>query len=153
MTDLRELYQELILDHSKKPRNFGPLPGATHSGVGHNPLCGDKLTLALTVKDDVILDAKFEGDGCAISKSSASLLTEAIRGKPLTDAKRLYETVHAMICGESPPQDSIEIGKLKVFGGVSEFPARVKCASLSWRTLDSLLSGKSGVVKTEEGKP
>ena len=143
MDDLRGLYQEVILDHNRRPRNFGAIPSPTHRADGHNPLCGDKLSLTLTVENGTIANAMFQGSGCAISKASASLMTDAIKGKPVAEAETLFEAFHKMVTtpmGEEP--DESAVGKLAVFSGVREFPARVKCASLAWHTLMAALAGK-----------
>ncbi len=150
MPDLRELYQEVILDHTKNPRNFHALAEATAKAVGNNPLCGDRVTVYLKMEGDRIVDASFEGQGCAISKSSASLMTEAVKGHTRPEAEALYDKFHEMITGK--PEGSVgpeALGKLAVFQGVSEFPLRVKCASLAWHTLRSALESKEGVVTLE----
>jgi len=150
MSDLRELYQELIVDHSKKPRNFRKLPEATCSADGYNPLCGDKLKLFLKVEDGVIKDASFEGAGCAISTASASIMTEMLKGQKVEDAKALFETFHYMVTSSKHPQATgTGLGKLAVFAGVSEFPARVKCATLAWHTMKTALDGSHEIVSTE----
>ena len=149
MSDLNELYQEVILDHNRRPRNFGALPTATHRANGHNPLCGDKLTLALEIKGDQIVSAMFEGSGCAISKASASLMTDAIKGHTIAEAETLFDAFHLMVTTPiSEPVDESKIGKLAVFAGVREFPARVKCASLAWHTMKAALTGEQ-LAKTE----
>lgn len=144
MTALSDLYQEVILDHNKTPRNFRAVEGATHSGLGHNPLCGDQLALYVKVEEGVIRDIGFQGKGCAISKASASLMTEAVKGKTIEEAEALFARFHDLLTG--PPDvkaDARSFGKLAVFSGVREFPARVKCATLSWHTLHTALSGGS----------
>lgn len=144
MTALTDLYQEVILDHNKTPRNFRAIEGATHSGIGHNPLCGDQLTLYVKVEDGVIREIGFQGRGCAISKASASLMTEAVKGKTTEEAGALFQRFHDLLTG--PPDekaDARSFGKLAVFSGVREFPVRVKCATLAWHTLHSALSGGS----------
>lgn len=144
MTALSDLYQEVILDHNKTPRNFRAVEGATHSGLGHNPLCGDQLALYVKVEDGVIRDIGFQGKGCAISKASASLMTEAVKGKTTEEAEALFARFHDLLTG--PPDvkaDARSFGKLAVFSGVREFPARVKCATLAWHTLHTALSGGS----------
>ena len=149
MSDLTDLYQEVILDHNRRPRNFGPLATATHRANGHNPLCGDKLTLALQLDGDRIVNVMFEGSGCAISKASASLMTDAIKGHTVAEAETLFEAFHLMVTTPiSDPVDESRVGKLAVFAGVREFPARVKCASLAWHTLKAALTGAQ-VAKTE----
>ena len=143
MDDLRDLYQEVILDHNKRPRNFGALEGASHSADGHNPLCGDQLSISLVVEGGAVQDVRFEGSGCAISTASASLMTEAVKGKSLEEAERLFNGFHDLLTGDpsQAEQASAELGKLAVFEGVREFPVRVKCATLSWHTLKSALDG------------
>lgn len=150
MQDLHDLYQEVILDHNKRPRNFGPLPDATQSAKGHNPLCGDKLTLSLKIAGDRIENVSFEGSGCAISKASASLMTDAIKGQTIDDATRLFDLFHQMVTTPiDQPIDEEAVGKLAVLGGVREFPARVKCASLAWHTLKAALTHTQEPAKTE----
>ena len=150
MSDLRELYQELILDHGKRPRNFGPLPGATHEAIGHNPLCGDKITVYATVEDGRISGISFQGSGCAISKASASLMTDAVKGLDLADAADLFARVQAMVTApvDQPVEDD-SLGKLAALAGVREFPVRVKCATLAWHTLKAALSGMHQTAQTE----
>ncbi len=152
MFDLRELYQELIVDHSKRPRNFGKPENFNYCAKGFNPLCGDKLNLFLQVEDGVIRDAKFEGSGCAISTASASLMTETLKGQTLQQADALFHTFHYMLTGPKDSQNAgAGMGKLAVFAGVNEFPARVKCATLAWHTLRNALHGGEQVATTEEG--
>jgi nitrogen fixation NifU-like protein len=150
MNDLHDLYQEVILDHNKRPRNFGPLPDATQSAKGHNPLCGDRLTLSLRIAGDVIEKVSFEGSGCAISKASASLMTDAVKGKTIDEATTLFDQFHKMVTTPiDQPVDEDALGKLAVLAGVREYPARVKCASLAWHTLKSALTNPQEVAKTE----
>ena len=150
MSELRELYQSVILDHNKKPRNFGPLEQANRSADGYNPLCGDKVRVSLEVEDDVVKAVRFEGSGCAISTASASLMTEAVGGKPVEEVLRLFEGFHAMVTSDPDAEtDRSELGKLVVFAGVREFPIRVKCATLAWHTLMAALEGKDASVTTE----
>ena len=156
MSDLRELYQTTILDHSKKPRNFGALASANRSARGHNPLCGDRLTLYLEVEGDVVRDARFEGSGCAISTASASMLTEVVKGKSVAEARELFERFHGFVAGQCEVDPfsggAAELGKLAVFGGVREFPMRVKCATLAWHAMNSALATgehEGATVKTE----
>jgi nitrogen fixation NifU-like protein len=153
MPDLRELYQELIVDHSKRPRNFGKLEGATCQATGYNPLCGDKLTVFLRVKDDVVEDVRFEGAGCAISTASASLMTEKSKGKTRQEAEELFDIFHKLVTGTDAAADASQsqkqLGKLAVFSGVSEFPVRVKCATLPWHTFLAALRGSREVISTE----
>ncbi len=150
MSDLRELYQELIIDHSKRPRNFRTLEGANRKAEGYNPLCGDKVTVYVDVDGDRVADIGFEGKGCAISTASASVMTETVKGKSLAEAEALFEIFHNLVTGK-PPADgkTPELGKLAVFSGVSEFPARVKCATLAWHTLHAALKKSGETVSTE----
>jgi nitrogen fixation protein NifU and related proteins len=155
MSDLRELYQQTILDHQKKPRNFRAMPDATGYLEGHNPLCGDRLTLFLKLEGDTVKDVSFQGEGCAISKSSASMMTEGIKGKKLADVRALFRQFHELVTGqpaavENPDEPKPPLGKLAVFSGVREFPVRVKCATLAWHTLMALVNGREDqVVSTE----
>jgi nitrogen fixation protein NifU and related proteins len=143
LSDLRELYQEVILDHSKKPRNFRKVEDANRQTVGYNPLCGDKLTLFVNVQDGIVKDAGFQGSGCAISTASASMMTEAVKGKSVEEAEKLFEQFHDMVTAAPDAEvDSGALGKLQVFSGVREFPARVKCASLAWHTVHAALHGE-----------
>ena len=144
--DLNDLYEQTILDHCKRPRNFHELPAATCSAQGHNPLCGDQLKLFLTVDGDRIKEASFVGSGCCISKASASLLTEFAKGKTRADVEKMFDQVHEMVTTGKVDGD---IGKLAVFAGVHKYPARVKCAILSWHALMSALRGDSRPVTTE----
>lgn len=149
MSELSELYQEVILDHNRKPRNFRVIDPATAAQEGYNPLCGDRLTLYVNVSDGVITDVAFQGSGCAISKASASLMTEAVKGRTVEQARALFEQFHQMIT--SPPDSPLpEVGKLAVLAGVRDFPTRVKCAGLAWHTLKAAVSGQpAGPVSTE----
>ncbi len=144
---LRDLYQEMIVDHAKEPRNFGKLSQANYTQVGHNPLCGDRLILYVSEKNNVIEDIHFEGSGCAISMASASLMTEMVKGKTIEEAKKIFEQFHLLVTEKKEPE--IDIGKLTVFAGVAEFPMRVKCATLSWHTLHALLLHDPHPVSTE----
>lgn len=144
--NLRELYQEVIFDHNRKPRNFHPMPEADHQADGHNPLCGDQLTVFLRIEDGVIADVSFVGHGCAISTASASLMTEAVKGRPVDEVEALFADVHAMLTDTHPERD---LGKLEVLGGVREFPARVKCATLAWHTLHNAIVGARDPARTE----
>ena len=147
MSGLAELYQEVILDHNRRPRNFRPIAGATCK-EGYNPLCGDRLKVYVTIADDRIADVAFEGSGCAISKASASLMTEALKGRTLDEARALFDTFQGMVT--SPLGSELPaVGKLAALAGVREFPARVKCASLAWHTVRAALEGASGAVSTE----
>ena len=150
MTDLRDLYQEVILDHNRKPKNYHAIEDANRRAEGYNPLCGDQITVYAKIEGDVIRDVAFEGTGCAISKASASMMTTSVQGRTIAEAERLFELFHAMVTsegGRSTP--SPELGKLAVFSGVCEFPARVKCASLAWHTLRAAVKGSHETVSTE----
>jgi nitrogen fixation NifU-like protein len=150
MGELRDLYQEVILDHSRAPRNLRRLPDADGHADGHNPLCGDRLTVFLRRSDERIADVSFEGSGCAISLASASMMTEALRGRTLAEAERIFTDFHALVTGKLDPALAPELlGKLAVFSGVREFPVRVKCATLSWHTLRAALAGVAQPVSTE----
>lgn len=149
MSDLRELYQETIIDHGRHPRNFGVLAEANHRQEGFNPLCGDKLTLYVQTKNDVVEKLMFEGSGCAISMASASLLTEVLKGKSIAEVETIFSAFHDLVTGQCCEHSAEKLGKLAVLGGVSEYPARVKCASLAWHTLKAALSNTSTVVSTE----
>ena len=146
--DLKELYRDVILDHNKRPRNFGQLAPPAHVAHGHNPLCGDQLSVYTLLDGDVLRDLRFEGSGCAISVASASLMTEAVKGKTRAEAARLFEAVHDLLTRANAPA-SPELGKLAALSGVREFPARVKCASLCWHTLNAALDGAAVPVSTE----
>ena len=144
MPDLDALYQEIILDHNRRPRNYGELPGADRTIAGRNPLCGDELTLWVRVEGDRIAEAKFVAQGCAVSKASASLMTEAIKGKSREEAERMFEDFRAMVTGKLPADEArARLGNLAVLSGVSRFPLRVKCASMAWHALKSGLEGKT----------
>lgn len=151
MSDLRELYQELILDHNRRPRNRRKLEGADRHAEGYNPLCGDRISVFLSLEGDVVREVTFEGKGCAISTASASLMTEAIRGKTLEEAQALFRRFHGLVTGK-PTGDPLEshMGKLEVFSGVSQFPVRVKCATLAWHTLKAAIDNVQQTVSTEE---
>ncbi len=149
MSELTDLYQEVILDHGKKPRNFGPMEGATASAEGLNPLCGDHLLLQVKVADGKVVEARFTGTGCAISRASASVMTGLVKGKTQAEVEAMFQVFHALVTGGPGPHPDLEaLGKLAVFGGVHEFPTRVKCASLAWHTLRSALQGHA-TVSTE----
>jgi len=139
MSALNELYQEVILDHNRRPRNFRTIEAATATQEGYNPLCGDRLTLYLTLKGDVIADVAFQGSGCAISKASASLMTEALKGKTVAQARELFDQFQAMITSDHAGPTA-DLGKLSVLAGVREFPARIKCASLAWHTMKAAVA-------------
>ena len=151
MGDLRDLYQEVILDHSKRPRNFGELAGANRRAEGYNPLCGDREAVFILLEDDVLKDVGFRGAGCAISTASASMMTEALKGKTRAQAEALFERFHELITGQDGrgDKDGSDLGKLTVFSGVREFPVRVKCATLPWHTLKAALAGAETTVSTE----
>lgn len=144
---INDLYQEVILDHSKRPRNFHPMADATRNVEGYNPLCGDKLKLFVKLDGETVQDVSFVGAGCAISTASASLMTESVKGKSRQEAVQMMERFHDLLTSEKPATGNL--GKLAVFSGVREFPARVKCATLAWHTLKSALSGVEEVVSTE----
>lgn len=147
MSELRDLYQETILDHNKNPRNFRRMDDATRSVEGYNPLCGDHYTVYVKLDDDRIVDVAFEGAGCAISKASASVMTSTLKGMTKTEAERLFKDFHNLVTGELVPTGDLDhLGKLAAFAGVREFPARVKCASLAWHTLHTALDSKNGEV-------
>ena len=148
MADMRELYQQVILEHNKKPRNFGALEPCTHHADGHNPLCGDQLKLTMRVEEGRIADIKFEGSGCAIDVASASLMTGAVKGKTTEEADRMADQFRAMVRGELDPAAPNDLGKLTLFQGVKDLPSRVKCAVLPWATLRSALKGEE-VASTE----
>ena len=150
MDELRELYQSVILDHNKKPRNFREPEGANRASEGHNPLCGDHVVVHLALEGDVVKDVGFQGQGCAISTASASLMTEAIKGRSVREAKDLFERFHALVTSRASDEvDAADLGKLSVFAGVREFPMRVKCATLCWHTLCAALDGSGESVTTE----
>lgn len=147
--ELRELYQEVILDHTKNPRNFRELDNPSHEAKGHNPLCGDRLSLYLVVvDDDVIRDVSFQGAGCAISTASASMMTEVLKGKTVQEADVLFEAFHDVVTGQDGA-DEEALGKLAVFAGVRDYPVRVKCATLAWHTLKAALAEEEEAVSTE----
>ncbi|HVY71390.1 MAG TPA: SUF system NifU family Fe-S cluster assembly protein [Verrucomicrobiae bacterium] len=145
--ELNDLYQQVILDHCKRPRNFHELPAATCSAQGYNPLCGDQLKLSLVTEGDVVKEAGFVGSGCCISKASASLLTESVKGKTKAEVVALFDRVHDMV---TTGQSADDVGKLAVFAGVHKFPARVKCAMLAWHAVKAALDGKAEPVSTEK---
>lgn len=147
--DLKDLYRDVIVDHNKNPRNYGRLQPADAHADGHNPLCGDRLTITLNYDGDKVGDVKFEGSGCAISVASASLLTEAVKGKTRADIEQLYSEVHDLLTRHDVQSDPARLGKLAALSGVREFPARVKCASLCWHTLHAALQNQPQAVTTE----
>jgi nitrogen fixation NifU-like protein len=146
MSELSDLYQEVILDHNKNPRNYRKIENATRTADGHNPLCGDALKVYLEMEDERVKDVSFLGSGCAISKASASLMTQTVKGKTRAEAETLFDEFHRMVLGELDEEvEENSLGKLKIFAGVREFPARVKCASLSWHTVHAALNGEEEV--------
>jgi len=149
MSELSELYQQVILDHNKKPRNFRKLESANYQAEGYNPLCGDQLTVYINLEDDLVTDVGFEGSGCAISKASASMMTQAVKGKSKEQAESLFKEFHSMVIGELDEEtEDNSLGNLKIFAGVREFPVRVKCATLPWHTLHAALN-KEDQISTE----
>jgi nitrogen fixation NifU-like protein len=151
MSELDELYQEVILDHNKSPRNFREIVDANRRSEGYNPLCGDHVTVFVNLADGVIRDISFKGSGCAISKASASMMTTELKGKSESEAERLFDTVHKMLTGDAGAEESDleRLGKLKILSVVCKFPARVKCASLAWHTMNAALKGTDRVASTE----
>jgi nitrogen fixation NifU-like protein len=146
MSELSDLYQEVILEHNKNPRNFREIPDADRTADGNNPLCGDALRVYVDLDGDTVADVAFKGSGCAISKASASIMTQVIKGKSREEAEILFDEFHRMVLGELDEEtEENRLGKLKIFAGVREFPARVKCASLSWHTLNAALKGDTEV--------
>ena len=149
MSELRELYQEVILDHNRSPRNFGTLEGANRMAEGHNPLCGDRIRIYLQVEQGRIQDIAFQGSGCAISTASASMMTEAVRGKSVAEAEAAFERFRALLTGPGTTPSDDEMGEMAALAGVRAFPMRVKCATLAWHTLRSALENKRQVATTE----
>jgi nitrogen fixation NifU-like protein len=149
MADLRDLYQEVILEHAKAPRNFRELGAPASKAEGFNPLCGDRCKVFINTQGDVIHDISFQGSGCAISKASASMMTQSLKGKTLREAEEMFKSFHSMVTGQNRDGKEADVGKLKVFAGVAEFPARVKCATLAWHTLEAALHGELEGVTTE----
>ena len=146
MSELSELYQQVILDHNKKPRNFRKLETANHTAEGYNPLCGDQLTVYLNLEDDLVKEVGFEGSGCAISKAAASMMTQAVKGKSKEQAENMFKEFHSMVTGELDEEtDENQLGNLKIFAGVREFPVRVKCATLPWHTMHAALHNQDHV--------
>ncbi len=146
MSELSELYQQVILDHNKKPRNFHVLENANRHADGHNPLCGDQLKVYMKVENGLVEDVSFEGSGCAISKASASMMTQSVKGKTIDEAETLFDEFHKMVTGELDEENEPNaLGRLKIFAGVRDYPARVKCASLSWHTMHAALKGEDSV--------
>jgi nitrogen fixation protein NifU and related proteins len=150
MADLKDLYQEAILDHNKKPRNFRKLERANRQAEGFNPLCGDKLSVSIQIENGIVIDIGYIGSGCAISIASASMMTESLKGKTEAEARKLFERFHQMVTYRANPQpDSDDLGMLSVFSGVREYPVRVKCATLAWHTMLAALDGEKATVVTE----
>jgi nitrogen fixation protein NifU and related proteins len=149
MSDLRELYQDLILDHSKQPRNYREMTNASRKVEGFNPLCGDHFTVYMEMEGDVVRDVSFQGSGCALSKASASMMTQALKGKSRLEAEQLFERFHDLVTGKSGNSNPEGLGKLAVFSGVCEFPVRVKCASLAWHAMKAALEGEAQEITTE----
>lgn len=149
MTELTDLYQEVVLDHGKRPRNFGPLPEATHHAEGLNPLCGDHFTVHARLDGGRVVEVRFEGSGCAISKASASVMTGTVKGRTPAEIEALFERFHRLVTEGPDAADEADLGKLAVFGGVHEYPTRVKCASLAWHALRAALAGAAEPVSTE----
>lgn len=147
--ELSDLYQEVILDHNRRPRNFGELAGATHRSQGYNPLCGDRLTVAVRLEGDVLREIRFTGSGCAISKASASVMTEVLAGRTRAEIRAIFDRFHAMVTGEGAPADVERDGEMAALAGVHQFPVRVKCATLAWHTLKAALDGRAEPVSTE----
>ena len=147
--DLGDLYQEVILDHNRQPRNFGALPGANRRAEGFNPLCGDRVTVEVEMQDGVVQDIRFQGSGCAISKASASMMTESMKGRTRAQAEALFQEFHRLLTGDAAAPDPAALGKLVVFSGVRGFPIRVKCATLAWHTLRSALENAREIATTE----
>ena len=149
MSDLNELYQEILLEHNSKPRNFRKLDRANHTADGFNPLCGDRISLYLQIEDGIIIDVGFQGTGCAISRASASMMTQSIKGQKLETAEQVFEQFHKMLIEPDAELDYDQLGDLETLAGVAEFPTRIKCAVLAWHTLRAALGGKSEGVTTE----
>lgn len=147
MSGLRDLYQEVILDHNKRPRNFRVLDPATHRADGYNPLCGDRITVYLEVENGVVKDLAFQGSGCAISTASASLMTDALKGRPVEEVEKLFQSFHELVTGDEPAPQGL--GKLAVLAGVRDYPTRVKCATLAWHAVRAALEHREEPVKTE----
>ena len=151
MDDIRSLYQTMILDHGRSPRNFKQLEQSTHQQEGHNPICGDQLTVFVQVSDDKVIDVAFQGDGCAISMASASMMTEVLKGKSLLEAKVLFELFRRLVMGQSlSSEEEDQLGKLMVLAGVQQYPMRGKCATLAWHTLDAALDNDDHAITTTE---
>lgn len=150
MSKLSQLYQQVIIDHSKKPRNFGKLDGHTHHCDGNNPLCGDKMSVYLIIENGIVADVKFDGSGCSISQASASMMTQAVKGKTQEEAVQLFHEFQQMVLGElDPEKDENHLGKLSIFAGVKEYPSRAKCATLAWHTVNGAINSSAKGVSTE----
>ncbi|BCX89227.1 nitrogen fixation protein NifU and related proteins [Methylomarinovum tepidoasis] len=149
LDDLRDLYQEVVFDHNRNPRNFRPMEDADRVIEGHNPLCGDRITLYLKLDGDRIADVSFQGQGCAISTASASLMTEIVKGKTLAEAEKLFEAFHKIVTGQDDDLKREELGKLAVLAGVRQYPSRIKCATLPWHSLEAAIKGEQEAVSTE----
>lgn len=149
MFDLKQLYQDVIVDHNRSPRNFGKLDNADRLLEGYNPLCGDRLTLYVKLKDNTISDVRFDGAGCAISVASASLMTEAVKGKTLDEATKIFNDFHHLLTADDAAPDLDRFGKLAALAGVRDYPSRIKCASLCWHTLHAIIDGEQKAVSTE----
>lgn len=149
LENLRELYQEIVFDHNRNPRNFRPIENADRKIEGYNPLCGDRITLYLKLENGRIADIGFQGQGCAISTASASLMTEIVKGKTLTEAEKLFMTFHAIVTGQDERLKLEELGKLAVLAGVRQYPSRIKCATLPWHSLEAAIKGQQEPVSTE----
>jgi nitrogen fixation NifU-like protein len=150
MPGLSELYQNVILEHNRSPRNYRAMPEADRHAEGHNPLCGDQITVWVRLEGDRVADVSFQGAGCAISRASASIMTDAVKGKTQEEAEALFDRFHRLVTGGLPSPEAETLGKLAVFSGVSDYPVRVKCASLAWHTLKSALGGPSASLPTQE---
>jgi nitrogen fixation NifU-like protein len=151
MDDLRELYQQIILDHNKSPKNYGKIVNCSHASEGYNPLCGDHIKIYAQVEDGIIKDIKFEGEGCAIAKASGSIMTALLKGKTVEEAEKLFKTFQDLITSEVDSEVDLDnLGKLAVFAGVREFPTRVKCAGLAWHTVKAAIDEEDEIVSTEE---
>lgn len=147
MDEVDKLYQEVILDHYKNPRNFGVIENPTHSAIGRNPLCGDHVALYLIIENDIIKDVKFKGLGCAISQASASIMTSILKNRNLSEVRQLFEKFHSLLTSDAPTNGVTDLGKLEVFAGVKEFPTRVKCATLAWHTLINALENNKEFIE------
>lgn len=149
MSDLTELYQELVLDHNSRPRNFRKVSTANHTAEGYNPLCGDRVTVFVEIEDGIVKDIGFQGTGCAISRASASMMTESVKGKSLEEARKLFEKFHDQVAGASSHDHDQDLGDLEAFAGIREYPSRVKCAVLGWHTLKAAIDSMEKPISTE----